>query len=170
MSIKTYFALHKDTSKWKRRKWEEDKKILETVYQIDKEKRDLKQRYKPEAGKKTTTKLLISFLFFSCTAIEIFTGYVTLRSFKLAEMTNMSPDLTPLITLIGAVVGEVVGFAIYVIKSTKENQQGGIVYDLAMKDRENGVYINGPEIQEGPQIINNDNDADVEITYTDYKI
>lgn len=44
----------------------------------------------------------------------------------------MSPDLTPLITLIGAVVSEVIGFAIYSIKAAKENTSGGIVYDLAM--------------------------------------
>ena len=132
ISIKAYIMLRKDTATYKRQKWEEDKKVLETAYQIDKEKRDLKNLYKPEAAKKTTTKLLIAFLFISCTAIELFTGYITIKSFHLAEINGISPDLTPLITLIGAVVGEVVSFAIYAVKSTKENQQGGIVYDLAM--------------------------------------
>ncbi len=68
----------------------------------------------------------------SCSAIEIFTGYITIRSFDLAAQQGMSPDLTPLITLIGAVVSEVIGFAIYAIKSAKENTKGGIIYDLAV--------------------------------------
>ena len=47
-------------------------------------------------------------------------------------MTFMMPDFTPLVTLIGAVVSEVIGFAIYAIKSAKENTSGGIVYETAM--------------------------------------
>ena len=37
-------------------------------------------------------------------------------------------DFSALQSLITAVVAEVVGFAIYALKSTKENTKGGIVY------------------------------------------
>lgn len=35
--------------------------------------------------------------------------------------------------LIGAVVTEVIGYAIYTIKATKENTKGGITYETAMR-------------------------------------
>lgn len=44
----------------------------------------------------------------------------------------MDVDFGPLTMLITAVVSEVIGFAIYAVKSTKENTVGGIVYDTAM--------------------------------------
>jgi len=55
----------------------------------------------------------------------------------------MMPDFSPLVTLIGAVVSEVIGFAIYSIKATKENTKGGIVYDTAMKEYEMEEDANG---------------------------
>jgi hypothetical protein len=55
----------------------------------------------------------------------------------------MAPDLTPLVTLIGAVVSEVIGFAIYSIKAAKENTKGGLVYDKAMKELEMEDTANG---------------------------
>ena len=58
----------------------------------------------------------------------------------------MSPDLTPLITLIGAVVSEVIGFAIYSIKAAKENTSGGIVYDLAMQNNKNECECNDDDL------------------------
>lgn len=103
--------------------WKKEKEILQRENKIKKEKKELK-------GKKiTTTKLLIFFLFLNCTIIELFTCWATIQSFSLAMITGMSIDFTPLITLIGSVVGEVIGFAIYAIKSTKENTIGGIIYD-----------------------------------------
>ena len=102
-------------------KWEKEKVLLETDLKIDEERRQLRIKYRGEAIKATTSKLLIAFLFVSCSAIEIFTGIVTIKSFVLAEQLGISPDFTPLITLIGAVVSEVIGFAIYAVKSTKEN-------------------------------------------------
>lgn len=89
------------------------------------------------------SKLLIVFLFINCTIIEIFTGIVTLQTFNLVEITASMPDFTPLTTLIGAVVSEVVGFAIYSLKSMKENTKGGIVYESALKALEE----NSDEIQ-----------------------
>lgn len=77
----------------------------------------------------TTSKLLIAFLFLNCTIIEIFTMYVTLKSLSIVLIIGGAIDFSPLLALIGAVVGEVIGFAIYSLKSMKENTQGGIVYE-----------------------------------------
>lgn len=44
------------------------------------------------------------------------------------------PDFGPLLALIGAVIGEVIGYAIYALKSIKENTKDGIIYDLALKN------------------------------------
>jgi hypothetical protein len=51
-----------------------------------------------------------------------------------ALQTSSSPDFSPLVTLIGAVVGEVISFAVYAVKSTKENSVGGILYDSVMNN------------------------------------
>jgi hypothetical protein len=82
------------------------------------------------------TKLFMFFLFINCTVIEIFTGWVTVKNLYLAEVHNIAIDFTPLVTLIGVVLGEVLSFGIYALKSMKENTQGGIVYDQAMSAQE----------------------------------
>ena len=82
--------------------------------------------------KVSTTKKIVLFLFINCTIIELFTGWVTIQSLMLAENYMMPVDFTPLVTLIGAVVSEVLGFAIYAVKSAKENSKGGIVYDTTI--------------------------------------
>lgn len=66
-------------------KWEKEKPVLEADLKIDEERRNLRILYKGEAIKRTTSKMLIAFLFVSCSAIEIFTGIVTIKSFALAE-------------------------------------------------------------------------------------
>ena len=110
------------------KKWELEKTILQRRQALNAEKKNF-------FPKVSTSKLLIAFLFLNCTLIEIFTGWVTVKSFTLAMMTGAIIDFTPLITLIGAVVGEVIAFAIYAIKSTKENTKGGIIFESAMKDK-----------------------------------
>ena len=107
------------------KQWEKEKSLQERKYKIKKEKRELKSLY---GFKLPTSKLLILFLFINCTLIELFTGWVTIKSIDLATLTMVGPDFTPLVTLIGAVVSEVIGFAIYAIKSAKENTEGGIIY------------------------------------------
>ncbi len=109
------------------KKWELEKTILQRRAALNADKK----QYFPKVS---TSKLLIAFLFINCTLIEIFTGWVTVKSFTLAMMTGAIIDFTPLVTLIGTVVGEVIAFAIYALKSTKENTKGGIVYESAMKD------------------------------------
>lgn len=111
------------------KQWEKEKSLQERKYKIKKEKRELKSLY---GFKLPTSKLLILFLFINCTLIELFTGWVTIKSLDLATLTMVSPDFTPLVTLIGAVVSEVIGFAIYAIKSAKENTEGGIIYETTM--------------------------------------
>ena len=111
------------------KQWEKEKNLQERKYKIKKEKRELKSLY---GFKLPTSKLLILFLFINCTLIELFTGWVTIKSIDLATLTMVGPDFTPLVTLIGAVVSEVIGFAIYAIKSAKENTEGGIIYETTM--------------------------------------
>ena len=111
------------------KQWEKEKSLQERKYKIKKEKRELKSLY---GFKFPTSKLLILFLFINCTLIELFTGWVTIKSIDLATLTMVGPDFTPLVTLIGAVVSEVIGFAIYAIKSAKENTEGGIIYETTM--------------------------------------
>lgn len=98
------------------------------------------ERYDEQKKKMPMSKWLIIFLFINCTIIELFTMYVTLKSFSLALIIGGMVDFTPLVTLIGAVVGEVIGFAVYALKSTKENTQGGIIYDQALKDHEESEF------------------------------
>ena len=120
------------------KEWQEDKIFFEKQKKVFEEKKNF-FKYK----KISTSKLLILFLFLNCTAIEIFTGWVTIQSIALVSTTMMMPDFSPLVTLIGAVVSEVIGFAIYSIKATKENTKGGIVYDTAMKEYEMEEDANG---------------------------
>lgn len=112
------------------KRWAREKPLKEREYQLKKDKRDFKSSHK--LLKLSTSKLLILFLFINCTIIELFTGWVTIKSLDLSTMTLMAPDFTPLVTLIGAVVSEVIGFAVYALKSTKENTSGGIVYETAI--------------------------------------
>lgn len=117
----------------KERHWEKEKSILERKYALQQDKVNFKKKFLPKIS---TSKLLILFLFINCTIIELFTGYVTLKSIDIATLIMMTPDFTPLVTLIGAVVSEVIGFAVYALKSAKENTSGGIVYETAMKQIE----------------------------------
>ena len=126
--------LNNKTLTLEEKKWEVEKGYLERLYQLKTDKKAMKKKL---LGKVSTSKLLITFLFVNCTAIEIFTGWTTVKSFELAHELMISPDLTPLVALIGAVVGEVIGYAVYSAKATKENTVGGIVYDQAIHSHNN---------------------------------
>lgn len=114
----------------KEHRWQREKEVLERKYKLKQEKREFKKRFLPKIS---TSKLLIFFLFLNCTIIELFTGFVTLKSLDLTTLTMANPDFTPLVTLIGAVVSEVIGYAVYALKSAKENTAGGITYEAAMR-------------------------------------
>lgn len=114
----------------KEHRWQREKEVLERKYKLKQEKKEFKKRFLPKIS---TSKLLIFFLFLNCTIIELFTGFITLKSLDLTTLTMANPDFTPLVTLIGAVVSEVVGYAVYALKSAKENTAGGITYETAMR-------------------------------------
>ena len=114
----------------KEHRWQREKEVLERKYKLKQEKKEFKKRFLPKIS---TSKLLIFFLFLNCTIIELFTGFVTLKSLDLTTLTMANPDFTPLVALIGAVVSEVVGYAVYALKSAKENTAGGITYEAAMR-------------------------------------
>lgn len=114
----------------KEHRWQREKEVLERKYKLKQEKREFKKQFLPKIS---TSKLLIFFLFINCTIIELFTGFVTLKSLDLTTLTMANPDFTPLVALIGAVVSEVVGYAVYALKSAKENTVGGITYEAAMR-------------------------------------
>lgn len=116
--------------------WAKNKQLLKRKIKIERDKAKLRNSLK-DKSKLTTTKLLILFLFINCTIIELFTGWATIQSIQLALQTGLAPDFTPLVTLIGAVVGEVIGFAVYAAKSVKENTIGGIIYDSALNNNNN---------------------------------
>lgn len=114
----------------KEHRWQREKEVLKRKYKLKQDKKEFKKQFLPKIS---TSKLLILFLFINCTIIELFTGFVTLKSLDLTTLTMMNPDFTPLVALIGAVVSEVVGYAVYALKSAKENTAGGITYETAMR-------------------------------------
>ena len=120
------------------KKWAAEKQYLERKYKLKMDKRAMRKKM---MGKIPTSKLLILFLFINCTLIELFTGWTTIQSFKLAHELMITPDFTPLVTLIGAVVSEVIGYAIYSLKAMKENTSGGIVYDSAIGNNDNNNSV-----------------------------
>jgi hypothetical protein len=126
--------------KKKEDKWEKEKSLLAREQELKKDKQSFKTK------KFTTTKMIMFFLFLNCTILEIFTGWVTVQSLQVAAITDMTPDLSPLTSLIGIVVSEVMGFAVYAVKSMKENTEGGITHMLAKHELEQQLETNDEEI------------------------
>lgn len=124
-----FFNLNRKEEKLAKEKqqWIKTKEYLLQKKQLQKEKQQFSNIHLP-----STSKLLTFFLFINCSVIELFTGWVTIQNLEIAKETMTSPDLSPLLTLIGAVVGETIGFAIYSLKAMKENCQGGIIYQQAI--------------------------------------
>lgn len=112
--------------------WNAEKVILERKQKLREEKREMR---KPK--KMSTTKFLIGFLFINCTLVELFTGWATAQSLKISYTTGNPMDFSPLVTLIGAVVTEVMSFAVYAVKATKENTANGITYMMAQQSLNN---------------------------------
>lgn len=112
------------------KRWQLEKPLRERQAAI----RNDKAEFENKKRKISTSKLLIIFLFINCTLIEIFTGWAMVKMLSLAFVAGTMIDFTPLVALIGAIVGEVFGYAIYSLKSTKENTVGGIVYDSVINN------------------------------------
>ena len=117
--------------------WEKEKEYLQKKKELKENKKSFKTKIKL-----STSKIVMFFLLLNCSAIEIFTGIITIINLKIAKELMIAPDLTPLITLISAVVGETIGFAIYSIKAAKQNCRGGIVYQQAMFETNNNLIYN----------------------------
>lgn len=126
---KLYFE--KIKTKYNQQMWEAQKPLIEVQNEIDKEKKELIQE-RNQIKFPSCSKIFAVFLFINFTILEIFTGWVTIKSFSLASTMGISPDFTPLITLIGAVIGQTLSYWIYSSKSKAENTQGGIVYEATM--------------------------------------
>ena len=109
-------------------KWEIEKENLKRRNKIQEEYDEL---VKSTHNKLSMSKKALIYLFISCSFIEIFTAWVTIKSISLAFAMGIMPDFTPLVTLIGTVVGEVIALGAYYAKSAKENTTGGITYESA---------------------------------------
>lgn len=102
---------------------------------MDAEKKELEQERR-KIKLPSWSKLLLVFLFINFTLLEGFVGYITIKTLTTALAMGLLPDFSPLITLISLVVGETISYGIYAAKSKAENTQGGITYDMAMKNFE----------------------------------
>ena len=110
----------------------------EAKWEIERENIKRRKKIQDEYSELTTvpmdklsmSKKALIYLFISCTIIEIFTGWVTVQSINLAFAMGMMPDFTPLITLIGIVVGEVIALGAYFVKSAKENTRNCFLCSL----------------------------------------
>ncbi len=121
------FEKEKNQLKKQLQLWQIEKQIILQKQDLQQQKKKVKNRYKEERKKLTTSKFLMLFLFLSCSAIEFFTIFLTFKSINMGYI-----DFSALQSLITAVVAQVIGFAIYALKSTKENTKGGIVYQTAI--------------------------------------
>lgn len=110
--------------------WTERKSLIERQNAIDAEQKELTEAHK-KIKFPSWSKLLLIILFINFTILEIFVGWVTIHSFAIASIIGVMPDFTPLITLLGAVIGETVSYGIYSAKSKAENTEGGVVYEKA---------------------------------------
>ena len=132
----TYFTIkklrqEKEKTKFNKMVWDARKPLVETQNKIDEEKKELKiERIKIKFP--SWSKIFALFLFLNFTLLEIFTGWITIKSFSLASTMGIAPDFTPFITLVGAVIGQTFSYWIYSSKSKAENTQGGIVYEATM--------------------------------------
>lgn len=141
--IKRFFADKKISRMTKKTElkdyiWSQTKPLIDINNTIDKEKYERKKTHK-SIKMPSWSKLFLIFLFINFTALEIFTGWATVYSFKLSLITGISPDLTPLITLIGAVIGETISYGIYCAKSKAENTKDGIVFESARWQMEQDI-------------------------------
>ena len=125
--------------------WEKEKEYLQLKQQLKESKQSVKQ---PKI-KISTSKLIMFFLLLNCTAIEIFTGIITVINMRMAQELGLAPDLTPLVTLISAVVGQTIGFAVYSLKAAKQNCSGGIVYQQAMFQANNNLIYENEQYEKG---------------------
>lgn len=107
-------------------KQKEKAKLYAEMVKKKQELNEIKHSNDKPKEKLSFSKMAFIFMIGNCTVIEI---YALVAMFFYA-------DLSPLSTLIAAVVGECMSFLVYEVKSSKENTSGGIVYESAMKKLE----------------------------------
>ena len=115
--------------------WNQEKEVI-------KYERAFREISRGGRSKISTSKLVLAILIAILAVVMIFAGYATVAMLNVVALTGLGFDFTPLVALISAVAGEVVVTLGYFAKSTKENQIGGITYDMAMNQSlndENGV-------------------------------
>ena len=99
---------------------------------LEEELKQKREEYWPKKKPPNASKVALAYIFLSCTAVQLY---------SMAAMWHFA-DLSALYSLIGATVGETIAYA---AKATKENTEGGIVHDMAMRGPETCS-----ESQEGP--------------------
>lgn len=115
------------------KEWEKEKPILEAEEQVRQEK----SKIVAQKVKLSMTKKIVLFLVVNCTLVEIFTARLMVEQMEAAKLSGFSPDLSPQMALITAIISEVIAFLIYAFKSLQENKKGGITYELAMQNQPN---------------------------------
>ena len=138
--IRNFFAQRKlyrlqDKATFEAQMQDREKPYFQLQNDVDAEKKELQQERR-KIKLPSQSKLLLVFLFFNFTLLEGFVGYITIKTLTIALSMGILPDFSPLVTLISLVVGETVSYGIYAAKSKAENVQGGITYDMAMKQLE----------------------------------
>lgn len=136
--LRNQFAYHKlyqlqDKITFETQMQDREKPYLQLQNDVDAEKKELKQERR-KIKLPSQSKLLLVFLFFNFTLLEGFVGYITIKTLTTAFSIGLLPDFSPLVTLISLVIGETISYGIYAAKSKAENTQGGITYDMAMKN------------------------------------
>lgn len=94
--------------------WKRKKRLLDKRKALRKSKLEYLPRFKVN-----TTKLVMAYIIINCTIVEIYSMWVMVKL----------QDISGLYTLITSVIGETIAFLVYAVKSTKENTQGGIIYE-----------------------------------------
>lgn len=122
--------------------WEARRPLIEVQNQIDEEKKELFKKHL-QIKFPALSKIFLMFLFLNFTILEIFIGWVTVKSFSLALSMGITPDFTPLITLISAVIGQTLSYGIYAAKSKAENTKNGIIYETAMANYQSDIDNEG---------------------------
>ena len=103
-----------------------EKRMMELeVKQMKSEEKAAKKKLKPRIN---TSKAGLWYMMIMCTIIQFY---------SMAAMWYFQ-DLSPLTTLIGATVGEVFAYWGYALKASKENCEGGITYEMALRDEPKG--------------------------------
>lgn len=128
------------------KQWEKEKELIiieqDLKEDIENTKNRKKKQKKIQRKKLAMSKFLMLFLFISCSVIEAFTLYATIKGMNMGNQ-----DFGPLQSLIAAIVAQTVGFAIYSLKSMKENTTGGIVYETTMLNYQTQENDNNQEGQ-----------------------